>query len=142
MPLPQRMFSGDEELGKKDDEYKPGQRSMVWHQRRASHGLPRSRRSLKRIALGVLAVIALYYFVTNIPKDGKPMNNRPQFGEGGHLKTTPVVQEKKKVPKPTHKEVERNFNGPIKFFDLASTLHSAARLLGASVYNQNVVCVF
>ncbi|EKD21620.1 uncharacterized protein L3040_004844 [Drepanopeziza brunnea f. sp. 'multigermtubi'] len=143
MPLVPRLFPGDVELGKRDDDHKPGGKSqlgLAWQHRR----IPNTplRRSMKRMVLGVLALIALYYFFRNMPTDLENPRKRPSYvhaagpyapsskelpvskataSEGGQSNTTDV---------PLH-----DFNGPIKFYNLASTLHGAD-ILGSKGYEQ------
>lgn len=65
MPPPQRLFHGDEDLAKKDDDHKPGaSRSMLWRQRTIPHV---QRRLAKRVAVGVVTLIAFYFFFKNMP---------------------------------------------------------------------------
>src|SRR3954447_23475400 len=80
MPLPPRLFPGDEELGKRDDDHKPGKKSNLgipWQHRRLSQGP--HRRTLKRAALGFIALVALYYFFKNMPTDLENPSHRPQY---------------------------------------------------------------
>lgn len=86
MPVPQRRFHGDEELGKKDDDHKPGSKgpmARVWQQRRLPNGIGPRRNSLKKIALGILVVIGLYYFFKNMPTDLKQPTRRPYYPPAG-----------------------------------------------------------
>lgn len=137
MPLP--MFRYDEELGKKDDEYKPGTRSKVWRQRRLSHIPP--RRSIKRIALAVLAVIVLCYIFNKILREEEGDDEMPHSTKELLKPKSPSSQTTSTQPASPSATgpMERDFNGPIKFFDLASTLHAAGRMSGSSPYNQNVL---
>lgn len=80
MSGPQRRFHGDEELGKKDDDHKPGVKSPMgraWQQRRLPNGPRRS--NLKRIALGILVVIGFYFFFRNMPTDLQQPRQRPSY---------------------------------------------------------------
>ena len=136
------LFRDDVELGKKDDDHKPDTRK-VWRQRQLSHMPP--RRTIKRFAILLIVVVGLWYFCTGmlsessdaeedikLPHVGSVLN--PKSSNGIATTTTSVA--------PTaSRSVERNFNGPIKFFALASTLHAAERSGGGSLYNMNVVCV-
>jgi len=146
--MPPRLFAGDDGLGKKDDDHRPGKASIMspmgmdWQQRR----LP--RRNLKRVALGFVILVGLYYFFKNMPTDlpsqprpqwthssdyqGPPPGSRPPAAEGSLQKPAP---EAKLERKPEH-----NFNGPIKFYQLASTLHAVSKTGGAEEFNRNVVC--
>lgn len=149
MPLPPRLFPGDEELGKRDDDHRPGKRgpvSATWQQRRISHGP--HRRTIKRVALGIVALIALYYFFKNMPTDlenprARPTyNHDPQKPPQGSETKSPPASNQGTIPKtnePKTSEGLHYFNGPIKFYKLASTLHAMARTHGSELINHNVV---
>lgn len=136
MTLP--MFRrGDEELGKKDDEYRSGSRSRLraWKQRRQLSHIPSPRRSLKRIAVALLAIVALFYFFARILRGGE----KDGQSRGKLLKPSGLAASTQPATAAATGTVERDFNGPIKFYDLAPTLRAAERLSGASIYNQNVL---
>jgi hypothetical protein len=149
MTMAPRLYPGDEELGKRDDDHKPGTKPpllAVWHYRRLHF-----RRSGKKIGLLLLAVIALYYFVKNIPTDlQRPPSLRPSYppDTGGQSRPIP------KTTAPSHKgghsghstkadkkeqKGEHWFNGPIKFYELAASLHSISATGGAMADNRNVL---
>jgi hypothetical protein len=152
-----RLFVGDEELGKRDDEYKPGKKASLglgnlWQQKRVQHGPP--RRSLKRVGILLLGAFAIYLFIHNIPTDLKPPRNRPSYIENTAGKKTPSSPGGKKEPskkspaagysgtsRPRKEEevVPHDFSGPIKFYDLAVSLHAAASDQGTALKNRNVV---
>ena len=151
MPLPPRLFHGDEELGKKDDDHKPGTKGpldRVWQQRRLLQGP--HRRTIRRVGLGILALIGLYYFFKNMPTDLTNPRPRPNYDHpagpaapiSGSRAPPPVNQVP--TPKPVEEEAavksQHYFNGPIKFYQLASTLHAVSRTKGSELINQNVVC--
>lgn len=175
MPGPQRRFHVDEELGKKDDDHKPGTKGPLgrsWQQRRLPNGPRRS--IIKRIALGLLVLIGFYYFIKNMPTDLKQPRQRPSYmppagPNAPGSKTVPNSYESnsrtadEETDTPVH-----NFNGvcirclfvgwetcgtrifppmatadfysqPIKFYQLASTLHAVTHTRGSELINQNVV---
>ncbi|KAH8678921.1 hypothetical protein BGZ60DRAFT_402153 [Tricladium varicosporioides] len=149
MPLPPRLFAGDVELGKKDDDHKQGVKSplgIIWQQRRIPHGP--HRRSIKRLALGILTLVALYYFFKNMPTDLKPPRSRPNYGPPS-TGAVPVIPSRKQPPssqadthleKGKHSEkVVKDFNGPIKFYKLAASLHAVANTRGSELVNRNVL---
>ncbi|KAE8442567.1 hypothetical protein EG329_003054 [Mollisiaceae sp. DMI_Dod_QoI] len=147
MPVPQRRFHGDEELGKKDDDHKPGTNGPMgraWQQRRLPHGPRRS--NMKRIALGLLVVIVFYYFFKNIPTDLKQPRQRtsylPPAGPNAPVsKTVPNSYDStsKMMDEDTSDTPLHNFNGPIKFYQLASSLHGVSKMRGYESINQNVL---
>jgi len=150
MPLPPRLFPGDEELGKRDDDHKPGTKNTlghVWRQRRLPHGPP--RRSMKRAALVVLALVALFYFFKNMPTDLRNPRPRPYYGDPpgkssaiAGSRRPPSVSEGA-TPSHGHEETaekpQHDYNGPIKFYQLASSLHAFAKSKGPERINRNVV---
>lgn len=145
MPLPPRLFPGDEELGKRDDDHRPGGKKnplgLAWQHRRmgVSHGP--HKRTLKRIALGILALIALYYFFKNMPTDLENPSNRPHYIP--NTGSAPPAKRPHPVPgsKPSKEDapVLHDFNGPIKFYQLAHTLHSVYQTGGSALVNSNVL---
>jgi hypothetical protein len=149
MPLPPRLFPGDEELGKRDDDHKRGGKSplgLAWHQRRLPHGP--HRRSLKRLALGILGLIVVYYFFKNMPKDLENPRQRPNYGlpsgpNAPPQKPPPVNRDSriKSGDGGTAESVAHDFNGPIKFYHLASTLHAVSKTRGSELINHNVVSI-
>ena len=151
-----RLFVGDEELGKKDDEYRPGMKSplglgAVWQQRRVSRLPP--RRTIKRLGLGLLGIIVLYYFFYNMPTDLGPPRQRPNYHTNSdpesHTVPTKVADSKpQNVVKPgvskhssgkEPKTMPHDFNGPIKFYRLAVSLHAVSNTRGSELINRNVV---
>lgn len=156
--MPPRLFPGDEELGKRDDDHRPGSRSGVglgiaWQQRQIPHRP--HRRTLKKIALGMLAVIAFYYFFKNMPTDLENARKRPSYAHSPNTKSRPpsnlqshpgLPKNHNAAPKPGQKDTaevpQHDFNGPIKFYHLASSLHAVSRTRGSELINNNVVCCF
>ena len=144
MPLAPRLFPGDEELGKRDDDHRPGTKSplgMAWQQRRIPHGPP--RRSLKRAAMVVIVLIAAYYFFKNMPTDLKIPRARPHYDHSpGQSSLTAGARGPPSDQGPMEEAKEKSqyyFNGPIKFYQLASSLHDVSNTKGSELVNQNVV---
>ncbi|RDL30461.1 Uncharacterized protein BP5553_10339 [Venustampulla echinocandica] len=158
MPLPPRLFPGDVELGKRDDDHRPGTKitnplglglGLLWEPRRLPHAP--HRRSIRRFALGVLALIALYYFFNNIPTDLGPPRKRPYYNppDSGPTPALPTgLKTSSAEPPHKHKQeqeedgveiLRRNFNGPIKFYKLASSLRAAPTARPADLYNRDIL---
>ncbi|OAF56314.1 hypothetical protein VC83_06804 [Pseudogymnoascus destructans] len=136
-----RLFPGDEELGKRDDDHKVWTKPIAaWHYRRWL-----LRRNMKRIGLTLLGLIALYYFVKNIPTDLKQPSVRPSYDHspsrgGGMSRPRPPSPEKTQAA-PTSDELEGEkhwYNGPIKFYELATSLY-LINGKGITDFNKNVV---
>ena len=137
-----RLFTGDEELGKKDDDHRPQTKSASssssWNTRKVS---PAFRK--RRIVYGICALIFIYVFVKNIPDDlgPSPRGFSPRLNQDGQLPqgiADPPARKPKRPATPSEAE-EHYHDGPIKFYKLASSLHSVARLGGQNEYNKNVL---
>ncbi|KAG4444223.1 hypothetical protein IFR05_000320 [Cadophora sp. M221] len=148
MPMPPRIFPGDVELGKRDDDHRPGSKSGVglgiaWQHRQIPH--KPHRRTLRRIALGILVLIGFYYFFKNMPTDLESPRARPNYGPPPTPKPHPPSPPKdlNTVPKPAQKDTvevpQHDFNGPIKFYHLAASLHAVSRTRGSELINNNVL---
>jgi len=147
MALHTRLYSGDEELGKRDDDHKlRAKPRTAWHYRRLL-----LRRNIKKIGLALLVLIAMYYFFKNMPTGLERPSNRPHYD---HSQTQGRVSR----PRPTasaaerpqgdsssnivdheHRSEEHWFNGPIKFYELAASLHAIMKTGGAINANRNVL---
>ena len=136
------LLAGDEELGKKDDDHRPlngAAPPSSWSARRR----PASSRK-RRIFYGICALLCLYVFIKNIPTDLGP-TSRYKFNQrlddvgklGSEISDLPT-RKPRKPAEPSEAE-EHYHNGPIKFYMLASSLHSAARLGGQHESNKNVL---
>ena len=135
------LLSGDEELGKKDDDHRPSNgaaTSASWSARRRPTGIRK-----RRIFYGICALLFLYAFVQNIPTDLGPAPRFPTARlEGVNKPGSETLDHSSSQPeKPAEpSEAEEHYHdGPIKFYKLASSLHSAARLGGQHEKNKNVL---
>src|SRR5271170_4421934 len=84
MPHPPRLFPGDVELGKRDDDHKPGSKSLLaaaW-----SHHRIFLRRSYRKIVVGLVLLVGIYYFFKNMPTDLGPRTSRQNYDR------TPAVE--------------------------------------------------
>lgn len=139
-----RIFAGDEELGKKDDDHRPlngNARSAPWSSRK-----PARESRWRKIIYGVCGVLFIYLFVQNIPTELGPNNLRTdsrvyQGTTDGKSLPPSVGPPKRKPPRPTTpSEVEEHYhNGPIKFYKLAVSLHAVAKMGGQLQTNKNVM---
>ena len=136
-----RIFTGDEELGKKDDDHRPKPKTpsppSSWSPRKTS---PAFRK--RRFFYTICALLFLYLFIKNIPDDlGPSQQVNPRINQGPRLpegRTEPPVR-KPKRPTPPSEAEEHYHDGPIQFYKLASSLHAAARLGGQHEVNKNVL---
>lgn len=140
MPHPPRLFPGDVELGKRDDDHKPGSRralATAW-----SHNRLLLRRSYKKIVMGLVLLIGLYYFFRNMPTDLGPRTARPDYDHpsavqrpnrwpnsqpGKHKEAGGDTQSVEVESKLAEADTKHSFNGPIKFYELAASLGSIAK---------------
>ncbi|KAL8750560.1 MAG: hypothetical protein Q9184_006387, partial [Pyrenodesmia sp. 2 TL-2023] len=148
MSLLGRIFADDEELGKKDDDRKRGKKNILptWSARKSTATATWPRR--RAVLFGLIACFALYFFFKNIPKPDHPPMPRPRF-EKPHHHTSPTAYQSKVVPgvpseapprseKPSEAE-KHYYDGPIRFYSLAVSLHAIARLGGHREVNNNVL---
>ena len=138
------LFPGDKELGKKDDDHRPGNNASIlpgsWTARRQVSGLRR-----RKIIYAVLGLLAIFLFVKNIPAD---LGSNSLRGDSRVIRPTgtlaaPTQQDAPsgKPPRPSELvgEDEHYFGGPVKFYKLAATLHGVAALAGRYGRNKNVL---
>lgn len=90
---------------------------------------------------GICVLLLVYVFVENIPTDLGPSQRYTQGTQGSKLQTESRDAPTKKPKRPaTPSEAEEHyFDGPIKFYMLASSLHGVARLGGQHELNKNVL---
>ncbi|KAL8782658.1 MAG: hypothetical protein Q9213_005197 [Squamulea squamosa] len=149
MSLFGRIFADDEELGKKDDDRRSGRTNLqipAWSARKPT---PWRRR---RVLYGLIACIALYLFVKNIPEpDHPPVSFRPQYSTSPRGVANSPQKKPKTVPETSAQkpplpdeplEVEKHYyDGPIRFYSLAASLYAVSRLRGQFELNRNVLFV-
>jgi len=141
MPSNSRLYSKDEELGKRDDDFRP-KKSSTWF----SSMLPWRWR--KRKVLAVLAVTFLVYvLVQNMPSPLGSIEDRlgVPFKSGQSLAGSASDEEPSGAP-PRQSALsddgassQHYYGGPVKFYKLAMSLHGIARTMGARPQNRNVL---
>lgn len=96
---------------------------------------------MKRVGMGLLAVVLLYYFFKNMPADLEPARARPHYDplaldNLGDLRNSksPVLKTEEHEG---NAEGEHYFNGPIKFYMLAASLNEIKG--GFISQNENVL---
>lgn len=134
----------DPELGvtKKDDDlYVKGARPTTGWRARGSPRIP-PRKTFKRLGLVCLLAAAVYLFVHNIPTDLGPQDRRhPNYAYGGARKPSPPIPP---VPNeifepPSPALATREYDGPLRFLNLAESLHAISETKGSSQNNRNVL---
>ncbi|KAH9887185.1 hypothetical protein F4778DRAFT_797634 [Xylariomycetidae sp. FL2044] len=141
-----RVFLSDEEMGKKDDDHKTSKNGTLrppnWHPARVP-----PRRFLKRIGVVMFVACMVYLFIRNIPVLGPDSRMRrpiypysefpPPLDKTNSYEHKPPSQAPGRSP--LSRSPERNFNGPVKFYELATSLHAIAGTRGSMVNNRNVL---
>ncbi|KAI7161518.1 hypothetical protein KC349_g2714 [Hortaea werneckii] len=149
MPTPQStVYSKDEELGKRDDDFRPKRSSTAnslmqpWQWRK------------RRLFLVVAVALFVYVFVKNIPTDlgpaderlGYPMRrpgqvprSRPQQDTSpGYPRTEPVGAPRRLAQKDEEADMHY-YDGPIRYHRLALSLLGIQRTKGSALDNRNVL---
>lgn len=119
------VFPGDRELGKKDDDHRPGRSSSLpaaWSARKQVWGVRR-----RRIIYLVFGLLAVYLFIKNIPTDLGPAGARRDVRVPYPDRSLP--QSPNQEPpneKPAHQSrsteaEEHYYGGPVRFY--SSPLH-------------------
>jgi hypothetical protein len=149
MALPPRIFPGDEEYGKRDDDHKsakPRPLSAVFMNSR----MPQ-RRNLKRLGIFLAFLVGFYYFFKHMPTDLAPATRRPNYQHGqadtqqnwARGRQGPHGGTAGSIPKDQWADEtatdKHGFNGPIKFYNLALTLHAITANGGGNWARQNVL---
>lgn len=130
----------DPELGvtKKDDDLHMKGGRTGWR----AKGSPRipPRKTIKRLALALLLGLVIYVFVHNIPTDLGPQDQRPRFykypkSDGAPEPNLPTPNEV--VSHEAH--AARDYDGPIRFLELADSLYAISETKGTMQINKNVL---
>lgn len=139
----------DPELGshKKDDDLyaKGGKKrasSLGW---KSAPRVP-PRKTFKRLGLLVLIAVAAYLFIHNIPTDvGPRRSGRPAYPIAkAPAEAAPKPQAPSAADTVDEDEGEagppiRDYDGPVRFLELAETLHAISGTHGGSTLNKNVL---
>lgn len=135
-----RVYSKDEELGKRNDNFRPR------HTSNASTLLLPWRWRKRRLLAVVGVIVALYFFVANIPRDLGPIDQRMGMAlrPGYNVETSGSQKGPDGAPpRPSFAgetdESKHYYDGPIKFYRLALSLHGISRTQGAKQVNRNVL---
>ncbi|TKA25218.1 hypothetical protein B0A50_05916 [Salinomyces thailandicus] len=146
-PLP-RLYSKDEELGKRDDDFRPKRTSTT-----SSLTQPWRWRK-RRIFAVIAAALFLYVFVKNIPRDlgpadqrlGIPLRRPGQLPRQKLEAETPSPPKTEPIGAPPRLTAERQgtedqwyYDGPIKYYKLAGSLHGIAKTMATRTSNRNVL---
>lgn len=137
----------DPELGvaKKDDDLHTKGGRTAWR----AKGSPRipPRKTFKRLGLALLLGLIVYVFVHNIPTDLGPQDKRHPFYAyhnsngplGGAPKSNTPISTTPNEVRGQESFVARDYNGPVRFLELAETLHAISETKGTAQINKNVL---
>ena len=143
MPLPGRIFAGDEELGKKNDDHRPidGAISIPAWSWTKWNAAPRVRK--RRLIIGLLIGLVVYFFFKNIPTDLGPVAQRvdtrvPGQTFGG-FPLSRIPPRKPPHPDGESESEKRYYDGPVNFYSLGGSLQGIAKTMGYRERNKNVL---
>ncbi|KAF1948907.1 hypothetical protein CC80DRAFT_497901 [Byssothecium circinans] len=150
--LTKGILPGDEELGKKDDDHKPGASPRIPFWTSVKTPLRWRRR---RILLFIVGLCLLYVFVKIVPdlgvENGRQVPYDVGFGGSGVIsppqdeRNSPADDTEPSGPPPglraprAGEPAAHAYSGPIKFYRLASSLHGAGHTYGYRSVNRNVL---
>ncbi|KAB5532636.1 hypothetical protein GE09DRAFT_371859 [Coniochaeta sp. 2T2.1] len=144
------IFYSDEELGKKNDDHKPAVLPTIRSQSHWAPARPSPRKTLKRLGLALAIGVLVYLFVHNIPTDLPIRDHRhPLYKHGpGYDDPNNAFQalplKKSNRPPPSRAGHEAGppaptYNGPVKFMELAESLHAISSTRGSFTHNKNIL---
>lgn len=136
-----RLLASDEELGKRDDDHKPGKgyATALWRS-------PMRYRK-RRVVTAVVVGLCIWLFINYMPADSKGLRRRHQDGSAysaGQSTDGPVEPS---GPPPRGSDDlgpeagSLYYNGVIRFWRLAPSLHGISRTMGYRPVNRNVLFV-
>ncbi|KAK0357119.1 hypothetical protein LTR91_003467 [Friedmanniomyces endolithicus] len=137
MPTHVRLYSKDEELGKRDDDFKPRRGPTTTN-------LAKPWRWRKRRLLSVIALLAMgYVFFQNIPVGlglvergiASSMAPSDSTGKSAGNRVEPTGAPTRPRAVLDDGESSHYYDGPIKFYRLASTLHAITHTFGLRLQN-------
>jgi hypothetical protein len=143
------MFLSDEELGKKDDDHKGARLPTRRSQPSWAPARPAPRRTIKRLALALLALLCVYLFIHNIPTDvGIRDRRRPVYEHSDDLTPArtrpgpPSAQNyggsKTNAKAGSKPSTAQTHDGPVKFLELGMSLQAVTNTRGG-LYNKHVI---
>ena len=158
------MYSRDEELGKRDDDFRPALKPARTSSLRVANAATPWKWRRRRLVGVVLALAVVWLFVKNMPTDLAPIDQRlgirrftpgtrvvggqgqgqgryqPQQQYAG-MNSEPVGAPPREAALSEEEEKARMhyYEGPIRFYRLAKSLHGIAKTMGSRPQNRNVL---
>ena len=153
MTIRSRVFPTDEEHGKRNDDLKPKLQPNSWLPKSSKAPLFRRRRIIALLLLALCAWLLLNILPGPLFGERRRHNaararhdQREPIDNGEDLWRQAQQAQDDDVPESTTSTIERaadgdaqDFDGPIRFYYLASSLHAAAKLSGQRASNRNVL---
>ena len=151
MTVRSRVFPADEEHGKRNDDFKSKNKSNSWLSK--SSKTPIFRR--KRVLGFIVGCVILYVFAHNVPKLGpqdsryirkygraypeprEPANNGEDLWRQAQQADDPP--DPPATPDTTSGQDAQDFEGPVRFYYLASSLHAISKTAGQRAKNKNIL---
>lgn len=140
MPLLGRIFAGDEELGKKDDDHKLRKSHVLPLPWTFRHPVLAFRK--RRLFYGVVLLFLVYLLIQNAPLDlGLHSRRRGSLVSGEARASSYEAAPTGQPPRPRAfpKIEEHYYEGRIKFYNLAVSLHGMMGLRRHNRVNKNVL---
>lgn len=136
-----RLLTKDEELGKRDDDFKPRRTSSS---NSISSILPKWRKRRFLIAIAVVAFI--YLFFHHIPVDLNPgISQAAPTSYQDPYRVAPYHEPAGAPPRDPERDEEGHgkhyYNGVVRFYKLAQSLHKVGTTMGNMLQNRNVLFV-
>ncbi|KAK6434196.1 hypothetical protein LTR95_009625 [Oleoguttula sp. CCFEE 5521] len=132
LPVHSRVLSKDEELGKRDDDFRPKRASPI--------GFVDPRRWRKRrVLLALLILGVLWLVLRSVPADLGTGAGRLVKDRGSTTGEPTGAPPRGTEDEEDEERKKQYYNGPIKFFRLATSLHAISRTMGMRAVNRNVL---
>ncbi|KAF2240060.1 hypothetical protein EV356DRAFT_495921 [Viridothelium virens] len=147
MPHPSRIYPSDEELGKRNDDYRP-KRVNSWLGWRTRLMQYRKRRIVALLVAGfftwviwtsTLGSSGIGPLGHQVGKVARIVTNMPELQDDGTDPIEPTGPPPRITDEEALRAVEHYFSGPIRFFRLADSLHAISKTYGHRTSNRNVL---
>jgi hypothetical protein len=140
MPLLGRIFAGDEELGKKDDDHKLKRGRLFPSSWKSRHPMLVVRR--RRLSYGVVTLLLVYLLIQIVPLNlgshPRPWaSSGPGDVQAGSKEAAPTGRPPR--PRVFSQVDEHYYEGRVKFYNLAVSLYAVKSFGGHNRVNRHVM---
>lgn len=133
-------YARDEELGKRDDDFRPMKRTST-----ATSFMQPWKWRKRRLATVLAIAVVLYLFWTHLGANLGTIEQR--VASASHVSGSQAIPSNEPSGAPPRTEVaeedeqarKRYYNGPVRYYRLASSLQNIQKTLGIRVENRNVM---